>query len=52
MKKKKIKVKIKNKHLNALEDLLFCNLSKSKEEKYIKKSKKLWTTLVKAYDKK
>lgn len=52
MKKKLITVKLKNKQLNALEDLLFCNLSNAKKNKCIERSKKLLAQLVKAYDKK
>lgn len=45
-------VTIKNKHLDALENLLYCELTQKKKIKYSKQAKKLWTTLVKAYDKK
>ena len=51
-KEKKIIVTIKNKHLDALEDLLYCANTKEQKEKYTKQAKKLWTVLVKAYDKK
>lgn len=51
-KEKKITITVKNKHLDALEDLLYCNLTEDKKEKYSKQVKKLWTVLVKAYDKK
>ena len=51
MKEKKIIVVIKNKHLNALEDLLYCELTDVKNEKCTKQAKKLWRTLIKAYDK-
>lgn len=51
-KEKKITVTIKNKHLNALEDLLYFENTKEEKEKAIRLSKKLWTVLVKAYDKK
>ncbi len=51
MKKKKIKVTVKNKQLNALEDLLYCITSKAEKEKNKKLAKKLWTKLVTAYDK-
>ena len=52
MKQKKITVTLKNKQLNALEDLLYCNLNPMKKIKYTKRVKKLWTRLVNAYDKK
>ncbi len=51
MKSKKITITVKNKHLNALEDLLFCDLPEGKKLKYTKRAKKLWTALVKKYDK-
>ena len=51
-KEKKITVAIKNKHLDALEDLLYCVNTKEEKEKYTKQAKKLWTALVKTYDKK
>lgn len=51
-KEKKITVTIKNKHLDALEDLLYFKNTKEKTEKATKLAKKLWTVLVKAYDKK
>lgn len=50
-KEKKITVTIKNKHLDALEDLLYCVNTEEEKEKYTKQAKKLWTALVKAYDK-
>ena len=49
---KKITVIVKNKQLDALEDLLYCELTDEQKEKSIKNAKKLWTLLVKAYDKK
>lgn len=50
MKQKLITVKIQNKQLDALEDLLFCELSKTEKEKAIKDAKKLWQVLVEAFD--
>ncbi len=52
MKERNIIVTIKNKHLDALEDLLYCELTQKKKVKYSKQAKKLWVTLVKAYNKK
>ena len=51
-KEKKITVTVKNIHLDALEDLLYCELTDDQKIKYTKQAKKLWTSLVKAYDKK
>jgi len=51
-KERTIRVKVKNKQLNALEDLLYVELSEEQKEKYIKKAKKLWGKLVRAYDQK
>ena len=51
-KEKKITVVVKNKQLDALEDLLYCELTDEQKEKSIKDAKKLWKLLVKAYDKK
>ncbi len=51
-KEKIIIVTVKNKHLDALEDLLYCELTDEQKVKYTKQAKKLWTTLVKAYNKK
>jgi hypothetical protein len=51
-KEKRINVTVKNKQLDALEDLLYCKLTDEQKIKYTKQAKKLWTTLVKAYDKK
>lgn len=51
-KQKKISVTVKNKHLDALEDLLYCELTDEQKVKYKKQAKKLWTAIVKAYDKK
>ena len=50
-KEKKITVTIKNRQLDALEDLLYFVNTKEEKEKYTKQAKKLWTALVKAYDK-
>lgn len=47
---KLIKVKIKNKWLNALEDLIFCELNEKEFNQAKKESKKLWLQLVKEYD--
>ncbi len=49
---KTIKVKIKNKWLNALEYLLYCELNEEEKAKAIKQSQKLWHVLVRVYDKK
>jgi len=51
-KEKKITVTIKNKQLEALEDLLYCELTQERKVKHVKQLKRLWTILVKAYDKK
>ena len=51
-KEKKITLTVKNMHLDALEDLLYCELTCEQKGKSIKNTKKLWTLLVKAYDKK
>ncbi|MEO8148307.1 MAG: hypothetical protein ABI723_11745 [Bacteroidia bacterium] len=51
MKKKTIKVEIQNKHLDALEDLLYCELNEKQTEAAKKHVKKLWQSLVEAYDK-
>lgn len=51
-KEKIITVTVKNKYLDDLEDLLYCELTDEQREKSIKGAKKLWTLLVKAYDKK
>jgi hypothetical protein len=51
-KKKKITVTVKNKHLDALESLLYFENTKEENDKYMRQAKKLWTVLVKAYDKK
>lgn len=51
-KEKKITAIVKSKQLDALEDLIFCELTDEQKEKSIKDAKKLWTLLVKAYDKK
>ena len=46
---KKISLTIKNKQLNALEDLLFSELSIVEMEKATKQAKKLWQKLVRAF---
>jgi len=51
-KKKKITVLVKNIQLDAMEDILFCILTKAQKEKSLKHTKKLWTNLVNEYDKK
>lgn len=51
-KEKKITVTVKNKQLDALEDLLYCELTDEQKIKQTKQAKKLWAALVKAYDKK
>ena len=51
-KQKRITVTIKNEQLDALEDLLYCDLSTEKKEAYTVLAKELWHKLVKAYDKK
>jgi hypothetical protein len=50
-KEKQITVTVKNEHLDALENLLYCVLTDDQKVKFTKQAKKLWTTLVKAYDK-
>ena len=51
-KEKKITAIVKNKQLDALEDLLYCELTDEQKEKSIKDVNKLWILLVRAYDKK
>lgn len=51
-KQKRISLLIKNEQLDALEDLLYCELSAEKQEAYSILAKELWRKLVKAYDKK
>lgn len=51
-KEKKIVVTVKNKQLDALEDLLYCKQTDEQKMKSTKQAKKLWTALVKSYDKK
>ena len=48
---KKIKVKNKNKWLNALEDLLTAQLTEEETLKHKRASMKLWKALVVAWDK-
>ena len=50
MRSKNIVVEITNKQLNALEDLLYTELTKTQTKKRIVEAKKLWQTLVSAYD--
>ncbi len=49
-KKKTITVSIENKQLDALEDLLFAELTDSEKTTTLKSVKKLWLALVEAYD--
>lgn len=51
-KQKRITVTIRNEQLDALEDLLYCELSTEKKETYTVLAKELWRKLAKAYDKK
>lgn len=51
-KEKKITVKVKNKQLDTLEDLLFAELTDEETTRKKEQVKKLWAALVKAYDKK
>ena len=51
VKQKKITLTVKNKHLDALEDLLYAELTEDQKTKYETQVKKLWTALVKAWDK-
>ncbi len=51
-KQKKITVRVKNKHLDALEDLLFSENTEEQKIKYTNQAKKLWKALVEAWDKK
>ncbi len=48
---KKIKVKIKNKWLNALEDFLTAQLNEEQTAKHKRATMKLWKALVAAWDK-
>lgn len=52
MDKRKISVEIKNKHLNALEDLLYAELNQKEKATASKQVKQLWQVLVEAYEKK
>lgn len=52
IKQKKITVVVKNKQLDALEDFAYCVLTEAQIAECRKPAKKLWRTLVKAYDKK
>ena len=49
-KKKRLVVEVHNKQLDALEDLLHCELTKRQVENRRKEVKKLWQALVSAYD--
>ncbi|MCG9910878.1 MAG: hypothetical protein MH137_06200 [Flavobacteriales bacterium] len=49
---KSIKVKVINKWLNALEDVLFAELTEEEALRKRKQATKLWRSLVKAHDKK
>jgi histidinol phosphatase-like enzyme len=46
-----VKVEIRNKQLDALEDLLYCKLTKKEEEDARKQVIKLWHSLIDAYEK-
>lgn len=48
---KLLKVRVANPELDALEDLLYCVLSKRKERNARKKVSRLWRKLVCAWDK-
>ena len=50
MSKKIVKVEISEKQLDALEDLLYCKLTKKNEESARKQLKKLWYSLIDAYE--
>jgi len=50
--KKLVTLEVNNKHLNALEDLLYAELGVIEKEKALKLVKKLWHSLVTAYDNK
>jgi len=47
--KKLITLEIKNKHLDALEDLLYAELDETQKAKVEKQVKDLWHSLVEAY---
>jgi len=52
MKSKKIKIRVKDKELNALEDFLMIEFNnKEDEEKASKRCLMLWCRLVRKYDK-
>lgn len=51
MKMKTLKVRVANPELDALEDLLYCILTKRQEHTAMKKVRKLWHRLVVAWDK-
>lgn len=48
---KSLKVRVSNDQLNALEDLLYCVLNRRQQRDAEQKAKKLWHTLVVAWDK-
>jgi hypothetical protein len=48
---RKIKIKVRNSELDALEDLLFSELSESERKKLTKKCLKLFGRLVEKFDK-
>ena len=48
--KKIISFEVDNKQLDALEDLLFAEISDSEKKKIVSQAKKLWQSLVEAYD--
>lgn len=50
--KKLVCLELNNKHLDALEDLLYAELGVTEKEKVTKQVKKLWHALVMAYDNK
>ena len=47
---RKITLKVSNKELNALEDLLFCKLEKRDYTRAHRESNRLWHKLVRAWD--
>ena len=48
---KKIRIKVRNKELDGLEDMLYCELTDLQEVLAKKRVRKLWRRMVKEYDK-
>lgn len=48
---RKITISVSNDELNMMEDLLVCELPKETQEKYRKRTLKIWERLVRQWDK-